>query len=113
MPKPVKKGKRFEVTLSDNSVLEFDPEDKEIRLYDVHGNCNGKWEPCDPEYNNYVKYFEKRRKRKDGDVKLPLTVTVEVEGGVVQDVSVSDASGQDIEFVLDLQDRDVISDGEA
>lgn len=45
--------------------------------------------------------------------KLPLQVTVEVEGGVVQYVFVCDAAGEPVPFELTITDHDVEEDEDA
>ena len=44
-------------------------------------------------------------------VALPLQLHIEIEGGVLQDVSVNDAKGNPVEFVYTLDDKDVDGDG--
>lgn len=40
------------------------------------------------------------------EVKLPLTVRVTVEDGVVQEVEVLDADGKPVEFIEEIEDLD-------
>ena len=46
------------------------------------------------------------------NMKLPLSVTVEVEGGVVQNVGIVDADGETVDFVLNICDYDEYEDDE-
>ena len=43
----------FVVALNNNGTIEFDSDDGTIRYYDSDGNCEGKWEPGEAEYDRY------------------------------------------------------------
>jgi hypothetical protein len=45
------------VNLENNGTLEYDADDGVIRYRDCQGNCEGIWEPGEPEYEHYRGFF--------------------------------------------------------